>query len=953
MYSSRVKILSTLLVGVVSLMFSTRATLFAYPMAGDASLPTFVNYETPHVSPIAMTPNGTKLLVVNTADNRLEVFDLTINPMRSLGSVPVGADPVSVRTRSDTEAWVVNRLSDSISVVNLTTLNVERTVATGDDPADVIFAGTPQRAFVSLSQENQVMVIDPADAAATPTTLDIMGKHPRQLAVSPDGQSVYVAVFASGNKTTILGIAEGFNPANDGTGPHDGLNPFPNDGSGFNPLINPALPTTPPKMGVIVKKNLSGRWLDDVGGDWTSFFNGPSDIPSHKTFPRMTGWDMVDNDVAVINTSNLSVSYMTGMMNIVMALSVKPNGDVAAVGTEATNEIRFEPMLKGRFVRVNLATTSPAIPAAPTVLDINPHLDYSDTQIAQQASPATFSQALVDQSIGDPRAIVWNNNGSRGYVAGLGSNNVIVINGSGGRVGSPITVGEGPTGLALDRSRKRLYVLNRFSASVSVINTGTNAIQHTATFFDPTPTAIKAGRKFLYNTHLTSGLGQVSCASCHVDGRMDHMAWDLGNPEGDMAAIAGRNCGYGLEADVSSCHDAHPMKGPMVSQTLQDIIGHEPHHWRGDKKGLEEFNVAYTGLQGRPSLITDVEMQQFEDFLSTLYFPPNPYRTLENKLRTSLELKGLEAIGHFSDSGGLQPGAPLLVGNPNNGLALFRFRPMHVAGPQARGAGATTRSNTCVMCHTIPTGMGADVTFVGDEFRFPDRGAGIYVDNAVGSKGERNLMLTALRFGDGTTQVNTVKVPHLRNMHDKRGLSLKKSPSLSGFGYFNDGSASLDKFITTFDGVASDQDSADIIAFLLSFSGSDLPMGSHDNLLEPPGLPSKDSHAAVGGQVTFNGANNANAALIARLGILQTQADAGKVGLVAHGIVSGNKRGYAYTSAGAMKADSGSETATADSLRLSAGSGAEITFTAVPKGSETRLGIDRDQDGVLDFDDTL
>ena len=35
----------------------------------------FVNFETPHVHPMAMTPDGARLLVVNTADDNLEVFD--------------------------------------------------------------------------------------------------------------------------------------------------------------------------------------------------------------------------------------------------------------------------------------------------------------------------------------------------------------------------------------------------------------------------------------------------------------------------------------------------------------------------------------------------------------------------------------------------------------------------------------------------------------------------------------------------------------------------------------------------------------------------------------------------------------------------------------------------------------------------------------------------------------
>ena len=58
------------------------------------------------MSPIDMTPDGSKLLAVNTADNRLEVFDLSVRRPVSLGSVPVGLDPVTERARNNSEAWV-------------------------------------------------------------------------------------------------------------------------------------------------------------------------------------------------------------------------------------------------------------------------------------------------------------------------------------------------------------------------------------------------------------------------------------------------------------------------------------------------------------------------------------------------------------------------------------------------------------------------------------------------------------------------------------------------------------------------------------------------------------------------------------------------------------------------------------------------------------------------------
>ena len=76
---------------------------------------------------------------------------------------------------------------------------------------------------------------------------------------------------------------------------------------------------------------------------------------------------------------------------------------------------------------------------------------------------STVSQTERDKSIGDPRGIVWSSSG-RGYVTGMGSNNLIIIDAAGTRLaplGDPgavtVELGEGPTGLALDDVANRLY----------------------------------------------------------------------------------------------------------------------------------------------------------------------------------------------------------------------------------------------------------------------------------------------------------------------------------------------------------------------------------------------------------------------------------------------------------------------------------------------------------------
>ncbi|MDY7233193.1 beta-propeller fold lactonase family protein [Hyalangium rubrum] len=876
----------------------------------------FVNWENPHVHPLELTPDGTRLLAVNTADNRLLVFDLTnlSQGPRLVASIPVGLEPVSVRARSNTEAWVVNHISDSVSIVNLATLNVVATIPTDDEPADVVFAGSPRKAFITCSQVNTVLVVNPAWPLAPAQRVKLLGEDPRALAVSPDGAKVYAAIFESGNGSTVLGggnlLTNRFPPnaVSDPSGPYGGINPPPNAGSGFYPPIRPGL-TAPPPVPLIVKKNAQGRWMDDNAHDWTALVSGANAGASG----RRVGWDLPDRDLAIIDAATLSVSYARGLMNLNMALAVHPSGVVTVVGTDATNEVRFEPNVNGRFLRVRLAAVHPAAPSVVGRWDLNPHLNYGTPTVVQSER---------DKSIGDPRAIAWNAAGTRGFVAGMGSNNVVVVSDTGQRVGR-VEVGEGPTGLAVDEARGRLYVLNRFAASVSVV--GLNDYQEKARvpFFDPTPTVIKVGRKHLYGTHETSGLGHVACASCHVDGRMDRLAWDLGDPTGDMHAYTGQNTGMGIPPLVAGFEPAHPMKGPMVTQTLQDIIGKEALHWRGDRKGLEDFNPSFTKLQGDDAKLSLVEMQQFENFLATLTFPPNPFRNLDNSLPTNLPLPGHFTTGRFAPAG-----QPLPNGNAVNGLAIFR-PPRLMAG----------NAIACSTCHSLPTGLATNMTWSGTQF----------VPLPAGPNGENHMGLVS---SDSNTNV-VLKVPQLRNLYEKVGMELTQMESLAGFGFTHHGAMdSIARFIASTPNFfpMSDQEVADLVAFLLAFSGSELPAGSVSNLLEAPGPDSRDTHAAVGRQVTLASAwpSPGQSAL---LNTFLALANSGKVGLVVKGRQGGHARGYTYLGNGQFQSDRANETVSAALLRTLGGQGSELTWTVVPKGTEWRIGVDQDLDGTFDRDE--
>jgi len=93
------------------------ACLLAAPDADAA--PAFTLFESGQVRPLALSPDGKLLFACNTPDNRLEIFRVKKSGLVHRASVPVGLEPVAVAARRNDEVWVVNHLSDSVSVVEL------------------------------------------------------------------------------------------------------------------------------------------------------------------------------------------------------------------------------------------------------------------------------------------------------------------------------------------------------------------------------------------------------------------------------------------------------------------------------------------------------------------------------------------------------------------------------------------------------------------------------------------------------------------------------------------------------------------------------------------------------------------------------------------------------------------------------------------------------------------
>src|SRR5204862_638112 len=165
-------------------------------------LPPYINFEGKQTRPISLSPSGNRLFAVNTPDARLSVFDVS-NPQNPIhvAEIPVGLEPVSVNPRTEDEAWVVNEVSDTVSIVSVNQHAVVDTLYVPDEPADVAFANG--RAFVTSARKNLIRVFDVSTRAGI-TNIPVLGENPRAVIPSADGSTVYAAFALSGNRTTLI-----------------------------------------------------------------------------------------------------------------------------------------------------------------------------------------------------------------------------------------------------------------------------------------------------------------------------------------------------------------------------------------------------------------------------------------------------------------------------------------------------------------------------------------------------------------------------------------------------------------------------------------------------------------------------------------------------------------------------------------------------------------------------
>jgi DNA-binding beta-propeller fold protein YncE len=741
---------------------------------------------------------------------------------------------------------------------------------------------------------------------------------PRALTVSPDGQTVHVAGFKSGNQTTVVNEGR-LCPNFDTATPCVLDNGDPAVGGHLGPATNTAGETAP-FVSIIVKfNNATGRWEDELGRN-------------HNDSVRFT---LPDLDVFSVNANTLqqTASFAHVGTTLFNMVTNPVTGRIYVTNSDAQNLTRFEgDGSGGSTVQGNLAQMRVTVIGNGQVRPrhLNKHIDYS-----LLVNNPRFDPTVAQSSLSTPLDMQVSSDGSKLYVAAFGSSKIGVFDTVSlendtfnPRTASAnyITVsGGGPSGLILDEGRNRLYVMTRFDNSLKVVDLASKAELSRVALPNPEPASVVAGRQFLYSGAFSAN-GEASCASCHIFSDKDELAWDLGVPEDvttpnpikiNLEAFANR-LGLGLFETpgeingVGRSNVFHPMKGPMTVQTLKGLPNQGALHWRGDRANgpfgqsatdvatnFNNFIVAFPSLLGAGPAQTPsrTQMQQFTNFQLQVVLPPNPVRALNNSLNSAQRRGANFFFGRF---GLVQP-------RPSDGINL---------GPLGLVLGET--SFTCNGCHELDASEGKFGTSTNASF-------------------------------EGIQQV--FKIPHLRNMYDKVGMfgfprttffnnvaSGNKEPQVRGTGYTNEGSVdTLFRFFNAqvfdpligsgFPLINPDATRRDVEQYMLAF----------DTDLAP----------VVGQQVTLT---NANASVVGpRIDLLIQRARTAytskilggsvtEADLVAKLVRNGQPMNFLFEpSRGTFISQNGTRVTDTTLRSFATTAGQEVTYTAVPPGSGSRF----------------
>ncbi len=449
--------------------------------------------ESPHFNPIAV--NGKFVYVTNTPSSTVDVIDRESDKV--VERIHVGIDPVSIAVRPDgKEVWVSNHVSDSVSVIDTDpqspTFHVvvatiqeydSNKATTFDEPVGIAFA-SDEKAYVALSSENQIAVID-VNTRKIMSRLKISAQDPRSIVVK--NGYLFAIPFESGNKTQLSG---GYKQSNS----FDGLITF--DAFEHSAKNNNVL-----SIGFV------------------------EDLIKHSRQPDLDLFVYDTRDDSLVLTVNTVGTLLYGItvdstLNIYIANTDARNDANGKAGSKkhGLKELENRPYLN-QISTINLELALKDPNSKVTFIGLEPAPPKQPNRDLTFATPYAIEAILSDKYL---------------LATAFGSNVVFILDPFSKLISSRVTVGAGPVGIALDNKNRSntAWIYNALDNTVSKINyknINQISIENTIILEDQTNINTKLGRQYFYSSALSS-TGTFSCGSCHPNGHTDQLLWVLDTP---------------------------------------------------------------------------------------------------------------------------------------------------------------------------------------------------------------------------------------------------------------------------------------------------------------------------------------------------------------------------------------------------------------------------------------
>ncbi|HEX7890914.1 MAG TPA: beta-propeller fold lactonase family protein [Ramlibacter sp.] len=455
---------------------------------------------------LAVTPDGKKLYVTlpgreGYPDNRIAVVDTaTRRVLRwvdlSVPSQPVGTRPAGIAMSPvNAYAVVVNQYANFASVIDTGTDAVLGQFETGFYGEDLVFNANGTRLYLTDRFKDQVRAfkVDPGpkftQIAQIPTgENDLNRANPRDLAISTDGTTLYVA-NTLGHTIAVINIA-----------------------GDANTLVR-----TMPVGGLSTDVKIAGRWGFVSGQSTNNVLN------AHETGH---GMPKIVNGVAIRN-NGAPLGYTPVMSDATRATTFDDLGTELNVFDTSTNRFVF------RYVDFERDLSMLAVPGE--IVDLGDHT--ADQKIIHGSGPEQMfvkGNLLFVTQLHSDKVEVFRINQNPGSPGGILT-----------RIGDQFTGGITPQGLAVSPDGRTVYVANMQTEDVSVLGVSEAGVLTrqglvTVGVTDTTPHPRTGGKgAHLFATHEEIGLrwlftqsysddGQKSCGHCHWQSRHDGGQWNVG-----------------------------------------------------------------------------------------------------------------------------------------------------------------------------------------------------------------------------------------------------------------------------------------------------------------------------------------------------------------------------------------------------------------------------------------